>query len=74
MGERQEDSEMKRGQLIKIVASNPAKGQGGITQYIGRTVPVVHVHRKNGRETGEVSVKFNNIQGDERCPHCGEVL
>lgn len=55
---------MKRGQLIKIVASKPAKGQTGIGKYIGQVVPVVHVHRDDARAAGEVTV---NLFGMGKC-------
>ena len=51
---------MKRGQLVRIVASKPARWQKGIDKYIGRIFPVLLVHREGGRETGEVTVVINH--------------
>jgi len=51
---------MKRGTLIKIIASKPATGQDDISGLIGLVIPVVCVHRENGLETGEVSVNTSD--------------
>lgn len=54
---------MNKGQLVKIIASNPAPGQDGILEIVGNTYPISEVERNNGRETGRVSIIAKEFGG-----------
>lgn len=50
---------MKRGDIIKITDSKPAKGQDGIAHLIGHEYPIKEVDLQDGRPTGRVSIDAN---------------